>query len=78
MKVCTLLLCLLVDGSATECRTGRGMYELVELEHVNTAVGCKRIADDIRSGAIPLPANMRFVRRDMMPPKQPETQEAKR
>lgn len=78
MKVCVLLICLLVDGSATECRRGVGSHVLIDLEHVTTSAGCKAVADDVRSGALPLPANMRFVRREMLPPKQPETQEAKR
>lgn len=78
MNICVLLVCSLVAGSATECQSGPGAYELVDLPHITTARGCKQVADDIRSGAIPLPANMRLVRRDMMPPKQPETQEAKR
>lgn len=74
MKICVLLVCALVDGSATECQRGRGAYELVDLPHITTARGCKQVADDIRSGALPLPANMRFVRRDMMPPKQENKQ----
>ena len=76
--ICTLLICALVAGSATECQRGPGAYELVDLPHITTAAGCKQVADDIRSGALPLPAGLRFVRRDMMPPKQPETQEKKR
>ena len=76
--ICTLLICALVAGSATECQRGPGAYELVEIDRITTAAGCKQVADDIRSGALPLPAGLRFVRRDMMPPKQPETQETKR
>lgn len=75
--ICVLLVCALVAGSGTECQRGPGAYELVELDHIRTAAGCKAVADDIRSGAIPLPANMRFVRRDMLPPREKTTQEAK-
>lgn len=74
MKICVLLVCALVDGSATECQRGRGAYELVDFPHITTAAGCKRVADDIRSGALPLPAGLRLVRRDMMPPKQENKQ----
>jgi hypothetical protein len=72
MKVCALLLCALVPGHPTECQRGPGAYELVEIEAINTAAGCKRVADDIRSGALPLPAGLRLVRRDMLPPKEPK------
>ncbi len=77
--ICTLLLCALVAGSGTECQRGPGAYELVELDHIRTAAGCKRVADDVRSGALPLPANLRFVSRQMLPPKEKstQTQEAK-
>lgn len=68
--ICTLLLCALVAGSATECQRGPGAYELVEIEQITTAAGCKRVADDIRSGALPLPAGLRYIRRDMMPPRE--------
>lgn len=68
--ICTLLICALVAGSATECQRGPGAYELVDLPHITTAAGCKQVADDIRSGALPLPAGLRFVRRDMMPPRE--------
>ncbi|MCA3704291.1 MAG: hypothetical protein INF12_14815 [Methylobacterium sp.] len=78
MKICVLLICSLVPGSPTECNRGPGAYELVDLPHITTAAACKRVADDIRSGALPLPANLRLVRRDMMPPKEQPAQEAKR
>lgn len=78
MKICVILICALVNGSATECQRGPGAYELVDLPHITTAAGCKAVADDIRSGALPLPAGLRFVSRQMMPPKETQTQEGKR
>jgi hypothetical protein len=73
MKVCAILICALVQGSATECQRGPGAYAIVDLEHVRTATGCRQVEADIRSGALPLPAGLRLVRRDMLPPKEKQS-----
>ena len=77
--ICVITICaLLAGGGPMQCDMAPGSTMLVEIGRITTAAGCKQVADDIRSGALPLPAGLRFVRRDMMPPKQPETQDTKR
>ena len=73
--ICVLTICaLLVGGGPAQCDLTPGLTTLVEIDRITTAAGCKAVADDIRSGALPLPAGLRFVRRDMMPPKQENKQ----
>lgn len=69
--ICVITICaLLAGGGPMQCDMAPGSTMLVEIDRITTAAGCKAVADDIRSGALPLPAGLRFVRRDMMPPRE--------
>ncbi len=76
--ICVITICALIAGSATQCDRAPGSFQLLELDEIRTATGCKAIADGIRDGSIPTPPGIRLVRRDMLPPREPQTQEAKR